>query len=212
MSGESLQRTLDNAFSVVGNAAGFKFKHYRPDSYIQPFQDRNLVGEVKIAASPDDGFAKNPHTDLELFKLYASTKSIELGDIFHSEYLSRTYVVLDKTELRVCMGVRCQDEIDVLRPIITSGDKKTGFEIIGTGIPAVATVKGVTSSSGALGAVPRATLDASASNLDVWTWVTPGLIKLNDVLEINDQRYLVTQVDSTSKGTKISARSTKVGK
>lgn len=212
MSGESLQRTLDTAFKVVGNAAGFKFKHYRPDSYIDPLQDRNLLGEIKMAASPDDAFDKNPHEDLDLFKLYVSTKSIELGDIMFSEYLSRTYVVFDKTELRALIGVRCQDEINILRPVMLTGDIKTGFESIATNVPAVATVKGVTSAGGALSAVPRGTLDASATNLEIWTWITPGLIQLNDVIEINDLRYLVMQVDSTSKGTKIKARSTKVGK
>lgn len=210
MSGTALQKTIDNAFKVVGNAAGFKFKHYRPDSYTQPLQDRNLLGEIKMAASPDESFGKNPHVDLELFNLYLSTKSIELGDILTSEYLSRTYVVFDKTELRAAIGIRCQDLITVLRPILLTGDKKTGFEIIATDVPAVATVSSVKSSAGAL-AGQRSTMEASSSNLDIWTWITPGLIKLNDTIQIGDAKYAVLQVDSTSKGTKIKARSTKVG-
>jgi hypothetical protein len=211
MSGESLQRTLDTAFAVVGNAAGFKFKQYRPDSYIQPFQDRNLIGNIKIAASPDDAFTKNPHDDLEKFKLYASSKAIEVGDILYSEYLNRTYIVFDKTELRCCIGIRCQDSIDVLRPILLAGDKKTGFEIVASGIPGVASVKSTKYTMGAMLAVPKGIHDAGATEMEVWTWVTPNLVHLNDVLQIGDVKYLVIQVDSTTKGTKLLARATKVG-
>ena len=211
MSGTALQKVLNNAFKVAGKVLGFPFALYRPVSYTVPLQDANIIGTVSLGASPDEGFSKNPHEILDKYQLYLSAALVEPGDILHSDELSKTYIVIDKTELRAAVGVLAQDKFDILRPVLSAGDRKTSFELIGSSIPCALITSGNTGSDGALQGV-TSTMSASSSDLEVWTWVTPGLIALNDVLEISSNRYLVSFVQSSAKGTHIKLRSTKVGK
>lgn len=209
MSGQSIQRTLNKAFGVVGRVLGWEFTMYRPDSWITPLADRNSIGSTRLSGTPDDAYSKDPD-ELDKFKLYTGAP-LALGDILHSEELERTYVVFDKTELRAVVGVLAQDRIDVLRPTLTIGDQPRGFDEIASSVPAAVKITGASSSAGAL-KVTSSTMSASSTEIEVWTWVPSGLIQLNDVLEIGGNRYLITFAQTTYKGTKLKARSTKVGK
>lgn len=210
MSGKSIQRTLTNAFGTVGRVLGWDFAVYRPVQWVLPMQDANLVGTVKLSATPDDAYTAVPD-ELSKFVLYTSA-SLELGDILNSDELGRTYVVFDKTELRAITGVLAQDRFDVLRPTVTPGaDKPMGFEEVATSVPGALKISGSTSSAGAL-KVTSSTMHADSHTIEIWTWVPALLVRLNDVLQVGDDRYLVTFAQTTAKGTKLKGISTKVGK
>ena len=210
MSGKSLSRILNNAFQIAGNVTGFKYKQYRPDTYVTPLQTRNYIGDLVVGASPDESFAKNPD-ELQKYNLYADSSKLQLGDILYSDDNARTFVVVDMMELRVSQGVLCPDRFDVLRPVITSGDKKTGFEQVATQVPGAVKLMGAKSSSGSVQGL-QSTLTASSHELEMWTWVPENLVQLNDVIQIGANRYLCTFAQTIARGTHIKMRSTKVGK
>ena len=207
MSGSNLQRIIDNALKTIGKNTGFKYKQYRPDIYTNPLQLRNYLAEHMVGVSSDEAFKKNPD-ELEEFLLYLDPVQVQVGDILQSEDLGKTYVVTDKMELRAARGVLAQDRFNVLRPVLLSGDKMTGFDQIGTAIPGAVKVIGA---STAKTIAKGSTLGASSHELEIWTWVTPGFIHLNDVIEMNSNRYLVQFAQSTVKGTNLKLKSTKVG-
>ncbi len=210
MSGKSIQNTLNRAFNTVGKILGWEFSVYRPTNWLNPLQEANFIGSYTISASPDDSFTAEPD-ELSKFRLYVNSERVELGDILYSEELEKTYVVFDKSELRASTGVLAQDRFDVLRPTMTTGDKPRGFETIGLAIPGALKIAGVSSTDGAL-KVTSATLNSGSHQIEVWTWVPANFIRINDVLEINDIRYLVNFAQTTAKGTKLKATSTKVTK
>ena len=212
MSGKSISRVLNNAFRTVSNVLGYSFEHYRPDSYVTPLQDRNFIGKINVTATPDDAMTKNPLDELERYLLYADSSKFELGDILFNAELDKTYVVTDKSELRAATGVLAQNRFDILRPMTTTGSEiRRTFEELGREIPCALKIVGATSSSGAL-KFTSSTMSASSHDLELWTYVTPELIQLNDVLQVGLSRYLVTFVQSTAKGTEVKLRSVKVNK
>lgn len=210
MSGKSIQRTLNNAFGVVGRVLGWPFKVYRPVNWVVPLQDANYVFSTNLAASPDESFGKTP-SELDEFMLYTKAP-VELGDIMHSDELSKTYVVFEKNELRAVIGVAAQDRFNLLRPTFTSGaDKLRGFERVIVDMPCALKIAGASSTDGAL-KVTTSTMSASSTQVEGWTWLPTDMMKLNDVVEIGSNRYLITFVQNTGSGTKFKATSTKVGK
>jgi hypothetical protein len=210
MSGKSIQRTLTGAFGAVGRILGWNFSVYRPVQWIEPMQDANFIRAIKLSATPDEAYTKDPG-ELDKFLLYTGAV-LELGDIVHSDELDKTYVVMDKTELRATIGALAQDRFDILRPTVTAGaDKPMGFEEIATNVPGALKIAGSSSSDGAL-KVTSSTMSAASHTVEVWSWLPAGFVKLNDVLQLGENRYLITFAQSTAKGTKLKAISTKVGK
>lgn len=212
MSGKSIQRTLNNAFAVVGRVLGWPFKVYRPLDWVNPTDDRNYVANVMLAATPDEAFSKDPLDELDKYLLYVNTTKLEPGDIIVSDELAKTYVIFDKTELRAVIGVLAADKFNLLRPTVTTGaDVMRGFTQVGANIPCALKISGATSSDGAL-KITSSTMSAASSQVEIWSWVPANFARLNDVIEIGDVRYLVTFAQTTAKGTKLKATSTKVGK
>ena len=210
MSGAALQKTIDNAFKTVAGVVGYKFKQYRPYSYIVPLKDTNYISTLNLAASPDEGFTKNPLDALDKYFLYAKSTELARGDILYSEELDKTYVVIDKSELRAAVGVLAQERMTVLRPTIGTGDKKTVLEEVATEVPCAIKTVGSSGSAGAL-STTSSTMTAGSHELEVWTYITPGNIRLQDVIEVFGNRYICTFAQSTTNGTNIKMRSTKVG-
>lgn len=210
MSGKSIQNTLNRAFNTVGRILGWQFNVYRPVNWNMPMQDANFVGSYTVSASPDESFTAEPD-ELSKFKLYVNAERIQLGDILHSAELDRTYIVFDKLELRPSIGVLCQDRIKILRSTLVAGDKPRGLEELGFEIPAAVKITGTTSTDGAL-KITSSSLSTGSSNIEVWTWLPPDFVHINDVIEINSVRFLVTFAQNTAKGTKIKATATKVTK
>lgn len=210
MSGKSIQNTLNRAFNAVGRILGWQFNVYRPVNWLMPVQDANFAGSYTVSASPDESFAAEID-ELSKFKLYVNSERIEEGDILHSAELDRTYIVFSKLELRPSIGVLCSDRMKVLRPTLVEGDKPRGFEELGFEIPIAIKITGTTSTDGAL-KITSSTLNTGSSNIEVWTWLPPDFIHINDVIEINSVRFLVTFAQNTSRGTKIKAVATKVTK
>ena len=210
MSGKSIQNTLNRAFNTVGKILGWEFSVYRPTNWLNPVQDANFVGKYTVSTSKDENFVMEDE-ELTKFRLFINADRVQLGDILHSEELEKTYVVFDKVELRAPLGVLAQDRFNVLRPTLTTGDKPRGFETIGTEIPGALKIAGTSTTDGAL-KVTTATLNSGSHQIEVWTWVPANFIRINDVLELNDIRYLVNFAQTTGKGTKLRATSTKVTK
>lgn len=210
MSGASISKILDNAYKTVGTILGFNFNVYRTENYLYPTQSRNFIGALKVSFSVDESFKKNPTDQLDTYQVYTKSTSLELGDILVSDELKKTYVIIDKAELKPAVAVLAPEKFDLLRPVLSTGDRKTTFETIMSQVPAAIKTNGTAGSPGALQGT-NSTLGASSSQLELWTWVSPSSIVLNDVLQINGNRYLVTFVQTDSSGTNLKLKSTKVG-
>lgn len=210
MAGKNIARILDKAYSTVGRVLGYDFVVYRPDNWIQPLQDRNRITTIQLSPTVDDGYSATPR-DLDEFTLYANSSVLQRGDLVHNEELQQTYVVIDKFQLQPAKGVLAREKIDVLRPSqeIGSNFKRT-FDQVGLQIPAAILTKGAGQSSGVLRAT-SSSMTVGQSDLDLRTWVPTGFIKLNDVIELNGNRYIVTFAQQTAQGTTLSLKSTKVG-
>lgn len=210
MSGSSLQKVLNNAFKIVGKTIGFSCTHFRPDNYINPTQDRNLIGFITASFTPDDSFAQFGLDELAKYKVYASSAALELGDILYSQETANTYTVIAKEELRPCTAVLTNDVLDVLRPVLSNGDKKTIFDTVCENLPCALKITGGAQSAGALQGL-NSPMSATNSEIEIWTWARAGTMKLNDVLFYNGSKFLVTFCQSTATGTIVRARSTKTG-
>ena len=210
MSGPSLQKVLNNAFKVVGKVVGFQCTHFRPDNYVNPTQDRNLIGFITASITPDDSFGQFGLDELAKYKVYASSAALQLGDILYSQETANTYTIIAKEELRPCTAVLTNDVLDVLRPALTTGDRKTTLELVCENLPCALKITGSSQSAGALQGM-NSTMSTSNSEIEVWTWLQPGTVKLNDVLFYNGNKFLVVFAQSTQTGTILRARATKSG-
>lgn len=212
MAGASFDRKVAKAFAKVGKKVGYACTIYRPDTWVNPLQDRNILKQTTMSWSEDESFAKNPEALLTYFTLYTDYSSLELGDILTLPALSRTFIVTEITPIRGSVGVQCNNKADVLRPVFDmTADKKSSFNAVMTEVPLVLEYKSASQTANALQGV-SAKLGSGQSTIEAWTWVPPGSVQLNDVLEVNGLRFQVTSVSSTEKGTFISGISTKVGK
>lgn len=210
MSGSSITKILDNAYKTVGKILGYSFNVYRTDNYLNPAQSRNFVGTIDASFSVDESFKKNPTDQLDMYQVYAKTSNLELGDILICDAIKKTYIIVDKSELKPAVAVLAPEKFNLLRPVLSTGDRKTTFEQIMTQVPAALKTTGTSGSAGSLQGT-NSTMSASSHQLELWTYVSPCSIVLNDVLEINSNRYLVTFVQTDSSGTNLKLKSTKVG-
>lgn len=209
MSGKNIQKTIDKGLKVAGKVLGFSYSQYRPLTWVEPIQDENFLGTMTLSFSPDDSFNKDPHDDLEKYRVYGDSSVLSPGDILVGP---NTYMVINKAELRPAIAVLCGDSFDLLRPVLApSGPKKTAFEQIAASVPCtVGILRNHAHFDGALQGM-NGSLQASLSNKEVWTFVEPGLVQMNDVLQIYGVRYLVMNVFSTNRGTQIFIRAVKPG-
>jgi hypothetical protein len=210
MSGPSLLKTLNNAFGTIGKVVGFQCELYRPDNFMNPLQERNFIGFIKASTTPDDSFSQHGIDELAKYKVYANASNLQVGDILRNPLMASVYIVIAKEELRPCTAVLTTNLVNVLRPSLTSGDRKTIFTAIAENVPAAVKVVGASQTPGALQGM-GSNMSSSNSELEVWTWTTPGTFKLNDVIEFDSQRFLITFCQSTASGTIVRARSTKTG-
>lgn len=211
MSGATIDRKIAKGFAKVGKKLGYTCQVYRPDNYINPLADRNLLRSVPISWTEDKAFEKNPEAVLVPFIVYCDYTVLQAGDFLVNGALQKTLVVTEVNPIRGAVGYQVQDRIDVLRTVYTpTADKKTSFEEVITDLPAAVEYKSAAAVDGALTTV-TSSMKSGQSTIEAWTWVTPGLVKLSDVLVLNDVRYQVTSVNTTSKGTKIQALASKAG-
>lgn len=207
MAGKQIAKILDKAFQKVGNVLGWDFKHYRPDIWVQPLQDRNQIGVIKLSATVDDGYTTVPK-DLDEYKLYTDGSKLQPGDILYSDELSKTYVVTEKQELQVTKGVLANDRINLLRPVSTTGDVKRSFEQLASLVPAAVTIRGSSKSAGVLRST-TSSMQTAQHEIEILTWLPDA--QLNDVVELNGNRYVVLFVDRSDESCRLQLRSTKVG-
>lgn len=210
MSGANIAAKVNLGLRKAAAKVGYPVKLYRPDHYFNPLDDRNFVETLMTAWSVDDGFQKNPVAELDYYKLFVPADSVQPGDFIMSEDQGKTFVVTEVQPMRAPAGILVNDRVTVLRTENTPDqDVKTQLVPYFTQLPCA--VKW-SSTSNNQGLSPVSTMRGGQSQVEVWTWVTPGTIRLGDVLEINDLRFVVSSCQSTSKGTKINGISTVAGK
>lgn len=212
MSAVAINRKIARGFAKVGKKLGYAFSLYRPDSYITPLADRNLVMTLPLTWSKDEGFSQNPEPTLDYFTLYADYTLLKTGDILNQATEGRTFIVHEVNPLRGAVGVQCNTKMNVLRPVYTpTQDTKTSFEEVVLDMPCVFESTGAASNDGALTTV-TSSMTAGQSQVDIWTVIRPGTIKLADVLEVEGGRYIIISIDAVFSGVKIKAKSTRAGK
>lgn len=210
MSGSSIAKKVDLGLKKVAKKVGFRTALYRPDNYNNPLGDRNFVSQLDVAWSVDEQFKKNPVDELDHYRIYTPASGVQLGDLILSVDQGKTFVIVEIEPMRVPAGIMVNDRVTVLRTENTPDqDVKTQLVPYFTQLPCA--VKW-SSTSNNQGLSPVSTMRGGQSQVEVWTWVTPGTIRLGDVLEINDLRFVVSSCQSTSKGTKINGISTVAGK
>lgn len=207
MSGTSVAAKINKAMGKVGTKIGFLCAVYRPDNYAEPVDDRNrIIDAISVAWSVDDNFAKNLTDELDHYKVFVSSDLIYLGDIIVSD--SVTLIITDIDPIRVPAGIRADDRLNIYRSQFVAGnDKKTQLNLIAYQVPAA--IKIGKSSAVSL---PNTSMKSGLTNIDVWTWMPADDLQISDVIEWRDNRFLVTSVNATNRGTKISATSTRAGK
>ena len=211
MSGASIAAKVNLGLKKAASKVGFPAKLYRPDNYNYPLNDRNYVTKLDIAWSVDESFAKNPVDELDHYKIYAPASGFVVGDFLVSDSYGKTFVITELEPLRVPAAILVNDRMSVHRTEYTPAeDVKTQLVEYYGELPCAVKWKAAASNSGGLS--PVSSMKGGQSQVEVWTWVSPDTIKLNDVLEIGDNKFQVTSCQCTSKGTKILAISTVAGK
>lgn len=214
MSGKNLNKLIARASSKVGKITGFPFKVYRAQGldYIDPLQDRNLVGTFQMSFSEDKEFEKNPEDTMGFFKLYMNYLVLNIFDILYNEEMDRTFVVTEIDPLRGAVGLQCPIRMDILRPISTpTSDFKTSFDAQATNVPCVFTNSSPHLNKGVLKEYNSSSI-AGQTIINLWTSLPDHIIKINDVCVIEGTKFLVDSFTGTHKGTFVTARSMKAGK
>lgn len=211
MSGKSIAKKVDKGLKKAASKVGFDVKLYRQDNYNNALSDRNFRKNMVCAWSVDEAFAKNPVDELDHFLLYAPNGEFQVGDLVVSTEHNKTFVVVELEPIRVPAAVLVNDRATLYRVQNTPDqDVKTQLVAYYTQLPCA--VKFKSAAKNTQGMQPISSMTPGQSTVEIWTWVTPGTVKFNDVLEINGVRFFVSSCESTSKGTKISAISTQAGK
>lgn len=211
MSGANIAAKVNLGLRKAANKVGFPAKVYRPDNYYDALEQRNYHSSLNVGWSVDDGFKKNPVDELEYYKIYAPSDAFELGDLVQAEQQNKTFVIVELEPMRVPAAVLVNDLMTVHRTVFTpSDDVKTKLVAQNLDVPCAVKWKQASASNGGLSNV--STMKSGMSQVEVWTWMPAGAVKIDDVLEIEGKKFKVDSCQSTAKGTKISAISTVVGK
>lgn len=206
MSGKSVAAKINKAMAKVGGKIGFPCSVYRPDNYSQPVDDRNrVIDSVQVAWSVDESFTKNPVDELAHYIVYVS--DLEVGDIVVCEEQEMTFVLTDIEPIRAPAGILANDRIHVYRSQFVGGDKLNELSIIAHDVPCAVKI-----GKAAPVTLPNTSMKSGMTVIDVWTWMPVDELQINDVFEWRGNRFLVTTVNSSDKGTKVSAQSMKAGK
>lgn len=210
MSGASIDKKIAKGFAKVGKKLGYGCDVYRVDNYLEPLADRNKLFKSVISWTEDRAYEKNPEGVLVPFIVYCDYTVLQPGDFLVSS-IGKTLVVTEVNPIRGAVGFQVPDRLTVLRTVYTpTQDKKTALEEVITDLPVAVEYKQASGVDGALSTV-TSSMRSGQSTIEVWTWVTPGLVKISDVLDLNGTRYQVTSVNTTAKSTKINALATKAG-
>lgn len=207
MSGASVANKVNKAMIKVGSKLGFPCTVYRPDGYMNPLQDKNIVFEnLSVAFSVDEAFVRNPVDELDHYKIYIFNKGQE-GDILIFED-GRTLILTEMEPIRAPAGILANDRMSMFRSQSTPTlDVKISLVLINENVPCAVKIKPTSTVS-----VQFTTMKSGQSNLEIWTWMPVNDILISDVIEIDGSRFIVTSVNSAVKGTKITANSTILGK
>lgn len=208
MSGAKVAKKVDKAMTKVGKKIGFPCTVYRPDSYANPLQDKNIHQEnVNIAFSVDAAFARNPIDDLTHMQVYASSDVIQVGDIVVCTNPPASIVIESLDPIRTPSGIMANDRMDLYRSVYTPlADKKTSLQLVGEKIPCAVRYGSVGVS------IQNANMSGGKSTVEIWTWMPVSYTQFNDVVEVRGVRYTVNAMSATDKGTRITAVSTESGK
>ena len=208
MSGTSVANKVNKAFTKVSSKLGFQSKILRPDGYTNPTQEKNLVKELMVSWSVDENFVKNPVDELDHYKVYISNNEIQLGDIIVCEEQATTLIITEIQPIRTPAGILANERMTISRSMATPLlDKKTTLVEVALDVPCAVKI-----GKAAQGSVQHTTMKTGTSVLEIWTWMPAQDVLLADVIDVLGTRYLVNSVNSSTKGTKITATSMSTGK
>lgn len=218
MSGAKIDKIVAKAMGKAGKILGYHFSQYRVVSsdYLEPIQERNFLKTTTMSWTEDKSYEKNPEDVLDFFKLYMDYRSLFAGDILDAPDIGehgRTFIVTEINPIRGAVGVQTPDRMDVLRPTSTptSDVKTTNVQIISS-MPCVINFGGAQENKGSMVAVHGQThVNSGQTHAEVWTWMEPGTLQLNDIVVIEGNKYVVNSLSGKHKGTFIKVRSIKAG-
>lgn len=208
MSGKSVAAKIDKAMGKVSKKLGFACQQYRPDNYTDPLDARNLVNEsLQVAWSVDEAYVKNPVDELSHYIVYISGATVQPGDIIQSIDQVRTIVITDVEQIRIPSGILADDRMNVYRSMPTpTADIKISLVQIAENVPCAMKI-----GNGQTTSIASVATSTGTTTLDCWTWMPAEDVQMGDVIEWRGQRFALTTVNSTGKGTKIKATSMKKG-
>jgi hypothetical protein len=220
MSGAKIDKLVAKAFSKAGKILGYTFTVYRPvgSNYIDPLQQVNSIRTTTMSWTEDKSYEKNPEDVLTFFKLYTDYRGIKAGDIYNNPDAEpvphgRTFVVTEVNPIRGAVAVQTPDMMDVLRPTSTPTlDVKITNQLVVQNMPCVINFGGAQENKGSMGAVSGLThVTSGQTHAEVWTWMEPGTVFINDIVVIEGKKYIVNSLSGKHKGTFIKVRALKAG-
>lgn len=213
MSGTRINKIVAKGFKTAGKILGFDFGLYRivESNYLDPLTEKNFVGKYKMSWTEDESYVKNPEDVLGFFKMYMDYRKLVAGDILYSEDLNRTFVVTEVNPIRGAVAVQTPDRMNISRSISTpNSDVKNTLTQFISNMPCVVNYSGAKPVHGTMKTV-HSDMVSGLSDGVVWTWVTPELLKLGDIVEIVGKEYMITSLSGKHKGTFMNIRSIKPG-
>jgi len=208
MSGNSINRKINKAAGKVSKKLGFTCVLYRPDNYVDPLADRNMLESLQVAWSVDEAFVKNPVDELDHYKLYVSNEVGQRGDWLLCEEHEKTFAITDTDPIRISSGILCDDRMNILRVQATPElDVKMSLVEVCSSVPCAIKVTGASAVS-----IQNTNGKSGQSNISVWSMIPIDDVRIGDVLETRNNRWTVTSLNNSSKGTKIQASSNVAGK
>ncbi len=168
MSAVTINKKVAKMSGKVGRKLGYKFTAYRSDDYVNPVQDRNLIGVVNMAYSKDDSFKSGPSAAFSPQKLYVNHLNLEVGDILVSETGTKITLVA-KLDMREPVGIVTDDTINVSR---TTYNTTGGFGPKGLLVYSDVPAKVLQTSTGGYGGVAGISSGMPDTTIayHVWVW------------------------------------------
>ncbi len=208
MSGNSINKKINKAAGKVSGKLGFTCDLYRPDNYVDPLADRNYLETLQVAWSVDESFSKNPVDELDHYKVYISNEKAFVGDWLVCEEHGKTFAITETDPIRISAGIMCNDRMNILRSQATPLlDVKISLVEVCSQVPCAIKVGNASAVS-----IQYTDGRSGQSNITVWSMIPIDDVQIGDVLETRNNRWTVTSLNNSSKGTKITASSNTPGK
>ncbi len=209
MSAEGFDKLIQGGRKLTANLIGSKFKIYRSTDYMTPIADKNLIGTIQAAIKEKKMF--NVQTDqYSRMDLSCDISKLNLGDILISDFMNKTVVLVNKDNMAKPQVIVMPNLISISRPEYTTvgGFRPVNVEVV-KDIPAAVFLNSAKSSTLANTSTQ---IQSGSSVWDIYTWCPNLKIQISDmIIDEFGNKSLITSVDSSDIGYKITTQSVKVG-